>query len=230
MMNKDLYNLRVKTPIAVVDDHHLFRQGLIHLLEDYSEFTVTMQANNGKEFMDHLKELSGNNQPLPEIVLLDIEMPVMDGIDTTVKLKKKYPKMKIIMLTMHDEQEMIVHLIERGANGFLPKNENVEEVADAIRSVQEIGYYFNDRVSRAMVKSLVNSEKIKPKFYSASFSDMELEIISLICKEFTNREIAEKTGLNQRTIDWHRGNILKKTGARNTAGIVMFAVKNNIVI
>jgi DNA-binding NarL/FixJ family response regulator len=169
-------------------------------------------------------------KPLPEVILLDIEMPLMDGIETTVKLKKKYPKIKPVILTMHDEQEMIIHLIERGARGFLPKNEDVEEVVVAIKSVQEIGYYFNDRVSQAMVKGLVNSEKIKPKFYSASLSDIELEIISLICKEFTGREIAEKMGLQFRTIEWHRNNILKKTGARNTAGIVMFAMKHNLVI
>jgi DNA-binding NarL/FixJ family response regulator len=125
---------------------------------------------------------------------------------------------------------MIVHLIERGANGFLRKNEDIDEVVDAIKSVLDIGYYFNDRVSQAMVKGLTSSEKIKPKFYSASLSDIELEIIGLICKELTIREIAERMGLNNRTIDWHRNNILRKTGARNTAGIVMFAVKHNIVV
>jgi DNA-binding NarL/FixJ family response regulator len=221
---------KTKKRLAVVDDHYLFRQGLISLLDEFKEFEVMMEASNGKDLLDQMKEASQKKKPLPEIILLDIQMPVMDGIDTTVRLRKRYPKTKIIILTMHDETEMIVHLIEKGANGFLPKNEDIERVVDAIYSVMEIGYYFNDRVSKALVKGLVNTEKILPTFCSANLTEQDLSIMTLICKEFTNKEIAERLQLSPRTVDGYRVSIMKKIGAKNTAGIVMYAVKNNIVV
>ena len=214
--------------IGVIDDQHLFRQGIISLLKEFAGFKVVMQASNGKELLDELKETP--KKDIPDVLLLDIEMPIMDGIEATIALRKKYPEIKIVILTMHNDEEMIIHLIENGANGFLPKNSDIEIVADAIVSVKENGYYFSDHVSKVMVKGLVVSKQIKPSFNSINLSDREIEILTLICKEFTNKEIAEKLNLNARTIDEYRNRLLKKIGAKNTAGLVMYAIKNHIVI
>ena len=215
--------MRAKKTIAVVDDQYLFRQGLISLLKEYDEFDVIMEASNGKEFLDKLRAKQ------PHIVLMDLEMPVMDGIETTIALKKEFPNVKIIILTMHNDEEFIVHLIEKGANGFLPKDTDIEVVVDAINSVLENGYYFDDRISKAMVKGLVRTKKVKPSFTDQHLTEKEMTVVKLICKEYTNKEIAEKLCLSPRTIDSYRENILLKTKAKNTAGIVMYAVKHNLL-
>ncbi|HWY38712.1 MAG TPA: response regulator transcription factor [Bacteroidia bacterium] len=209
--------------IAVVDDQKLFRQGIISLLEEFEELKVVIEAENGKELANAMKK------NLPDVILLDLEMPVMDGIETTSYVRKKYPDVKIVILTMHDDDAFISHLIEKGANGFLVKDSNIEMVVDAIYSVVHTGFHFSDRVSKAMVKGLIKSQKIKPSFNMANLTKKEIEVLLLICKEHTNKEISEMLGVSTRTIDGHRDNILQKTKARNTAGIVMFAVKNGLL-
>lgn len=218
--------MKEKITIAVVDDQQLFRQGIISLLSEEEDFNVVFEASNGNELMDKLKE----RIIPPNVLLLDIEMPYMDGIEATVKVRMKYPKIKIIILTMHDEEEMVVHLVERGANGFLPKSADYDRVVDAIYSVMSNGYYFNEKVNSAMVKGLVESKKIVPDFLEVELTKKEKEIISLICKEYSNAEIADKLNLSPKTIDNNRLSIIKKLGVRNTAGIVMYAVKKGIVV
>lgn len=215
--------MKLKKTIAVVDDQYLFRQGLISLLTEYDDLDVTMEASNGKELLEklHLKQ--------PDIVLLDLEMPVMDGIETTIALKKNYPAIKIIIVSMHTDDEFIIHLLEKGASGFLPKDKDIEEVVEAIYSVLDNGYYFDARVSSAMLKGLVKSKKVNPSFTAQYLSEREILIVKLICKEFTTKEIADKLCLSKRTVDTHREGILLKTGAKNTAGIVMYAVKYNLL-
>lgn len=212
-----------KIKLAVVDDQLLFRRGLISLIKEFEEFDIVIEAQNGKELVDAIKKRK------PHIVLLDLQMPVMDGIETTAYLNEKYPDIKVLILTMHDDDEFILHLIEKGANGFLLKNNSIEVVVDAIYSIMESGYYFNDRISKTMIKGLVRSKKIKPVFQTTNLSDREIEIITLICKELTNKEISERLCLSIRTVENHRDKILEKTGARNTVGIVMFALKNNLL-
>jgi len=212
-----------KIKLAVVDDQLLFRRGLISLIKEFEEFDIVIEAQNGKELVDALKKRK------PHIVLLDLQMPVMDGIETTAYLNEKYPDIKVLILTMHDDDEFILHLIEKGANGFLLKNNSIEVVVDAIYSIMESGYYFNDRISKTMIKGLVRSKKIKPVFQTTNLSDREIEIITLICKELTNKEISERLCLSIRTVENHRDKILEKIGARNTVGIVMFALKNNLL-
>lgn len=214
-----------KINIAVVDDQQLFRQGLISLLKENKNFNILFEAGNGQELFDSIKTKS----TLPHVILLDIEMPVLDGIETTLRLKAKYPEIKIIILTMHDEEEMIVHLIEKGAHGFLPKNEDIEHVVDAIYSVHENGYFFNDRISKAMVTGLLNSKKIKPNFTDVDLTDKELEVLRLLCKEHTSPEMAEIMHLSTKTIDSYRLTLIKKLGVRNSIGLVMYAVKKGLV-
>lgn len=212
-----------KIKLAVVEDQQLFRSGIISLLGEFEELEIIIEAENGKDFINQLKKNK------PQVVLMDLEMPEMNGIETTEYLHSKFPEIKILILTMHDEDEFILHLIEKGANGFLLKDSSIETVVDAIYAIMENGYYFNDRVSKTMVKGLVRSKKIIPSFNNIQLSAREVEVIKLICKEYTNREISEKLNLSVRTIDNHRDKILSKIGARNTAGIVMFALKNNLL-
>jgi len=213
-----------KINIAVVDDQQLFRQGLVSLLKENKSLNILFEAENGQELLNKLKTIKTQ----PDVILLDIEMPELDGVETTIRLKLKYPGIKIIILTMHDEEEMIVHLIEKGAHGFLPKNEDIESVIDAIFSVHQNGYFFNDRISKAMVKGLVNSKKIKPTFKDAELNEKELEIIRLICKEHTSPEIGEIMHLSTKTIDNYRLVLIKKLGVRNSIGLVMYAVKKGL--
>lgn len=212
-----------KIKIAVVDDQYLFRQGLISLLKEFDKLEVIIEASNGNELLEKLKAKQ------PDIVLLDLEMPVMDGIETTITLKRKYPSVKVIILTMHTDDEFIVHLLEKGACGFLPKDKDIEVVVDAIYSVIENGYYFDEKISKAMVKGLLKTKKANPAFADKYLSEKELAVVSLICKEFSNKEIADKLGLSKRTVESYRVAILVKTGAKNTAGIVLYAVKHNLL-
>lgn len=214
-----------KINIAVVDDLQLFRQGLISLLKETKNLNIDFEAENGHDLFEKLK----TRYQLPDIILLDIEMPELDGIETTIKLKVKYPDIKIIILTMHDEEEMIVHLIEKGAHGFLLKNENIESVLDAILAVHQNGYFFNDRISKAMVKGLIHSKKIKPTFNDVDLNERELEVLRLLCKEYTSPEIGEIMHLSAKTIDNYRFDLIKKLGVRNSIGLVMYAVKKGLV-
>jgi two-component system response regulator DegU len=209
--------------LAVVDDQHLFRKGLISLIKEFEELDIVVEATNGNELVEKLKTKK------PAVVLLDLEMPGMDGIETTEYLQRKYPEIKILILTMHNEEEIILHLIEKGAHGFLLKDQPIETLVDAIYAVIENGYYFNDHISKVMVKGLVRTNKIKPSFHEARLSDREIEVVKLICKEYTNKEIADKLFISVRTVDGHREKILQKTKAKNTAGIVMYAIKNNLL-
>lgn len=212
-----------KIKIAVVDDQLLFRKGFIALLKDYEEIDVTIEVSNGKELLEQLKKKK------VDVVITDLEMPIMDGIETTENVRKKYPEIKILALTMHDEDSFVVHLIEKGVNGFLLKDYDIELVIDAIYAVIENGYYFNDRVSKAMVKGLVKSSKIVPRFNHIQLTQREITIIELVCKELTNKEIAERLFVSPRTIDGHRERIMQKIGAKNVVGLIMYAVKNHLI-
>lgn len=213
-----------KIKVAIADDQQLFRKGIISLLKEFEEIDIVFEAGDGKDLLNQLA-----NGTVPDVILLDIEMPLMNGIEALKKIKSKGYASKVIILTMHDEEEMVIHLIEMGANGFLPKNEDIENVVSAIKSVIESDYYFNDKFSKGMLRSLISNEKITPKFNYNQLSDIETEIARLICEELTNKEIAAKLDLSPRSVDGHRERILKKIGAKNTAGIVMYAYKCKLI-
>ena len=209
--------------LAIADDQQLFRKGLIALLADYPEITVRLEASNGQELLDKLETTT------VDVVLLDIQMPQMNGIETTHQLHKKNPDTKILILTSHNEEELIKHLIVRGAHGFLLKNNTLETIVEAVSGVTENGYYFNERVSKEMVSDLMNKYSIRPVFYQANLSTREIEVIQLISQEYTNREISDKLSISVRTVETHRDHILQKTNAKNSVGIIMYAYRNNII-
>lgn len=190
------------------------------LLEEIDGLEVIFEAANGQELLDQMAEQQA------EIILLDLEMPVMDGVTVLPKIQSTYPEAKVLILSMHQDDQFIVHLLEQGAHGYLLKDTELEELEDALESVKDNGFYFNDRTSRAMLSRLTRRQKIKPTFgHVEPLSERETEVLKLICEEFTTSEIADKLFLSPRTIEGYRNRLLEKTGAKNTAGLVVFAAR-----
>ncbi|MDQ3109481.1 MAG: response regulator transcription factor [Bacteroidota bacterium] len=209
---------------AIADDHEIFRQGLKLVLGSDHSLQFTVEAENGIALMQLLK------QQQPHVVLLDLKMPLMDGFATAREIKKLYPAIKILILTMYDEEHFIVHMLEAGANGYLLKNANPDEIRKAIHAVHENNYYFNDLISSAMLKNLVQKNLAVPVFKSSeNLTEKEIKILELICQEHTSTEIGEKVFLSARTVEGIRAGIMEKVGVRNIAGLVMYAVKKGIV-
>jgi two-component system, NarL family, response regulator DegU len=214
-----------KIRIALVDDHKLFRNGLFAILSQVADFQVVFEATNGREFLNHpqINEI--------DVVLLDIKMPELDGIATTKILREKNQDLKVIILSMHDEDQFIMHLMEIGANGYLLKDSDIDEVITAIKKVNDSGIYFSDIVSRVMLKKMAKGPKSSPRFfnYKTDISDREIEVLKHICDGKTASEIAEHLFISPRTVDGHRLRIMEKLGVNNTAKLVAFAIKNNII-
>jgi DNA-binding NarL/FixJ family response regulator len=215
--------MKRKIRLAIADDHTLFRQGLSALLSDYDELKVVTKVPNGLELVQSLK-----SKPV-DVAIVDYEMPEMDGLETTRQIRLKYPDTKIISLTMHNSEDLILQLLDKGTNGFLLKDFDSEKVVDAIYAVLENGYYFNDHISKDMLHHVMKKQKLKPRFGMSALSDKEIQIIRLICEEKTNKEISEILNLSPRTIEGSRARIIQKINVKNTAGIVLYAIKNNII-
>lgn len=214
-----------KISVAIADDHALFRKGLIGLLEDIDFIDEIHEASNGQELLQLLADVS----PLPDMVLLDLRMPEMDGVEATERIQELYPSIKIIILTMQDDEGLIMHLIEKGISSYLLKNVEPDELELVISTLREHDYFFNEKLSSLVVKALHSKGKKMPAMYSDDlFSERELEVLRLICEEFTAAEIAEKLCISKRTVDGHRTALLEKSGVRNIVGLVIYAVRNGI--
>lgn len=212
--------------IAITDDHSLFREGVKLILENFENIELMLEADNGKDLLTKLKN------DIPDVVLLDLEMPVMDGIETIKELKAnpEYQELKVIILTMHIEERMIAYLMELGANGYLMKDSKPSEFELAIRTVYRQGYYFSDHVSQAMLKGLRNKTKNTPRIGADyHLTAREMEVLQLIAEGLTTQEIGEKLFLSKRTIEGHRKNLISKLGVRNTASLVVKAVKEGLI-
>lgn len=212
-----------KLRILVTDDHTLFRKGTMMLLETFVEVGDVDDAKNGKEALQKL------NEDHFDLILLDLEMPVMDGWETSRKIVAKYPKTKIVMISMHDSLQIISDLIEIGVHSYLLKNADPEEVHKAIVSVINNDFYYNQLVSTALRKKIqkdgIEKGTVKNR---GDVSPREVEILQLICQELTMKEIGEKLFLSEQTIQTHRKNLMRKTQAKNAVGLVKFAFQNGI--
>lgn len=209
--------------LALADDQLLFRRGMAMILRDMAGVRVVLECANGKELVAGLKET-----PV-DIVLLDLEMPVMDGAEAMRHIKEEHPQVKVIVLSSHDEDEYINGLMDLGANGYMLKSAEPDEIDMAIRSVAQSGFYLNDMVNKALLHGLVKDRKLKPTFNQVDpLSERELEVLRGICQELTTAEIAGKIFVSPRTVEFHRNNLLLKTGARNAAGLVVYAMTNGI--
>jgi DNA-binding NarL/FixJ family response regulator len=209
-----------KISVIIVDDHRLFSEGLKLLLSENPSIGPIYQACDGVEFMKMLETVT------PDIVLMDIDMPRMDGIEATRKALEQFPKLKIIALSMFGDDEYYIKMIEAGAKGFIVKNSDIEVVELAISTVMEGKNYFASDVMAALVLHL---NQRKNEELKNELSERESEILYLICKGLSNQEIAETLFLSKRTVDKHRENILSKTNSKNTAGLVLYAIKHGVI-
>ncbi len=210
--------------IAIADDYAIFRDGLKVGLKPDKNLHVVLEANDGLELMDGLEK-----QDI-DVILMDLKMPKMDGMEATMEIRKKYSNIKVLVVTMYDDAKFIIHLMECGANGYLLKNADPDEIRNAIHTVHNNEYYFNDIVNKALLKRLIINGKIKPSFNDEiNLTERELEVLKLICQEKTTTEIGNEIYLSPRSVEGIRQRLIEKIGVRNTAGLVMFAVKKGII-
>lgn len=212
-----------KIKIAVVDDQKLFRQIMISLLKEFKDFEIIIGASNAIELLEELKSKKA------DLILLDYKMPLMNGIEATEIIKTKYPETKVLILTMFEEENIIPVLIEKGANGFLFKGCDFEVVVKAIQIIKTKGYYFNEHFSKEMLNDTKTNKKSSYNSNYSLLTSRETEIVKLLCKQLTNKEIATKLFISSRTVDGHRAKILQKTNAKNITGIFSYAIKNNLL-
>lgn len=212
--------------VAIADDHKIFRSGVINTLTPYANINVVFEAEDG----EHLLEIMQEQQC--DVILMDLKMPKMDGIQATIKVKEKYPQVKVIILTMYEDDNFIVHLVENGANAYLLKNSEPEEIYEAICTTFDKGFYFNENVNLALLKKVLhkNKQQFKPTFKNeVQLSDRELEVLKLICNEFTTQEISEQIFLSPRTVEGLRQKLLEKLNVKNTVGLVLYAFRNGLI-
>lgn len=212
--------------VAIADDELLFRKGLSRLIDEFGNMRVTGEAANGKEL---LQQLPAWQKEPPHVLLLDISMPEMDGITAFPVIHQQLPGLKIIILTIFSDDRHIITMIEAGAHGYLVKNSEPDELKRAIITVLEHDYYFNDHTLRAMQRSMQKKKSRTAMAVTTELTARETEILELICHEYTAVEIAKRLFISERTVEGHRNHLLLKTGAKNTAGLVIYAVKNGIV-
>jgi DNA-binding NarL/FixJ family response regulator len=211
--------------IGIVDDHNLFRQSLIALLQMESSLELIVEASGGPLFLEKIKQ----PERLPEIVLIDIDMPEMNGITLNEILKNTYPQIKVIILSVHAQERLIATMISAGASAYLLKNCDKDEFINAIQSVYKHGFYMSKEVFSAMQGTKKNTKPLKNiNAIPVELTNRETEVLRLICGELSTAAIAEKLFLSIRTVEGHRNNLLLKTGCTNTAGLVLFAVRHGI--
>jgi DNA-binding NarL/FixJ family response regulator len=209
--------------IGIADDHLVLRQGLVSLLKEYDNLNVILDVNNGKELMEELKTKK------PDIILLDIEMPVMNGGVALEKIRVKYPTLKVIIMSMHFNDGYIIEYIKKGACAFLPKNCDIDKIVEAIHSVHKNGYYFDDKVSAAMAATIKRMSFEQDLVPGTDFTKRELEILRLVCKKKSSTDIATELNLSNRTVEGHRYNIARKIGITDPEELIRFAIETKLV-
>lgn len=209
-----------KIRIIIADDHQLFRNGLKILLSSFPEFEVAGEASNGLEYLKLLRNIKA------DVTLMDINMPEMDGIEATRKGIKLCPEMNIIALSMYGEEEYYYKMVDAGAKGFLLKDSDISEVKEAIQTIARGGSYFSQELLYHVIQKIKHREH---ESKSANLSKREREILLKICEGLSNQEIAESLFISKRTVDKHRANLLGKTNSKNTASLILFAIRNKLI-
>ena len=207
--------------IIIADDYPMFREGIQLLLEQEKDIVIVGEASNGNELI----KIAGETQP--DVIITDIEMPVVNGIEATKDITDKFPQIKVIALTMFGDEHLIVDMLEAGAKGYLLKNTKKAELTEAIKIVHEGGIYFCNGTSMKLSKMIART-KIGGKNKEVQFSEKETEIIKLICEQYASKQIASMTNLTERTVEKYRDHIMRKTGAINVVGIVIYAIRKGI--
>lgn len=212
--------------ILIVDDHPMIRLGIRSILNNVEHLNVADEANNGREALEKLAKDTF------DLVIMDIKMPEMSGIEATEEIVKRYPKTKVLAISMFDEQRYIVKMLQAGALGYVLKNTGKSEMVNAINSVMAGESYFSQEVSSIMMSQFMSrggTANITESKNDIPLTKRETEIIKMIAEELTNSEIAERLGISSRTVDTHRRNLLQKLDVKNTAGLVKYAIQNNLL-
>jgi len=203
--------------IGIVDDHTLFRNGLAMLLSEFQELEILFEAGNGLEMKSMLER-----SILPEIILMDINMPYMDGFSSTSYLKQNYPKIKVLAITMLDDDNTVIKMIRSGASGYVLKESRPKEVLEAIKTISYKGVFINEMVTGKLVRSLSISDSLP------NISSKEIEFLKFCCSELTYKEIASKMCVSPRTIDNYRESLFQKLNLKSRTGLVLYALQNKI--
>jgi len=211
--------------VVLVDDHVLLRNGLANLIESFGDYKVLFQADNGKYFIEKLQPKN-----LPEIVLMDINMPLMDGYETALWLKEHYPEIKILALSMYDNENSIIRMFKAGAKGYILKDCDPSELKTALEALITKGFYYSEMVTGKLIHTINTlDEKDSQVKNIVKLNDREITFLKLACTELTYKEIADKMFLSPRTIDGYRDDLFQKLNVKTRVGLVMYAIKNGII-
>jgi DNA-binding NarL/FixJ family response regulator len=212
--------------IAITDDEALFRRGMRLILEDYPDLRVILEAENGQDLLDKIRA----SDELPDVLLLDLKMPVMSGIEASEIIRREFPSIQIIAISSHFSKAFIINMIEIGASAYLGKNTDPDEVVETIRMVREKGFYYNTAVMEVIRENIMSPASTKSsRQLSVEITNREKEVLQLICEQCTAQEIADRLYISVRTVDGHRNNLLSKLNCRNTAGLVVYALQHGLV-
>lgn len=210
--------------VAIADDHKIFRKGVILSLKIYHNIRFVLEAENGEEL------IKGIEKEQPDIVLMDLKMPIKDGIETTKYLNKHFPQIRVLILTMFEDERFVGHLMDSGANGYLLKSTDPMEIKQAIMDVMNTGFYLNNFVNRILIKKNYAGKKFNPNLNSEIVvSEREKEVLSLVCMEYTAQEIAQKMEISARTVEAIKDRLMERFGVKNSVGLVFFAMKNSLI-
>jgi DNA-binding NarL/FixJ family response regulator len=210
--------------VAIADDHKIFRKGVILSLRQYNNIKFVLEADNGEELIKGLETAA------PDIILMDLKMPVKDGIETTKHVNKYFPEIRVIILTMYEDERFVGHLMDSGANGYLLKSTDPAEIKKAISDVMRTGFYLNNFVNRILIKKNYAKQKFNPSLNSEIVvSEREKEVLNLVCMEYTAQEIALKMDISARTVEAIKDRLMERFGVKNSVGLVFYAMKNSLI-
>ncbi|HMJ48757.1 MAG TPA: response regulator transcription factor [Ferruginibacter sp.] len=210
--------------VAIADDHKIFRKGVILSMRPYSNIKFVMEAENGE---DLIQKIAGDQ---PDVILCDLKMPVKDGIDATKIITKNYPKIRVIILTMYEDERFVGHLMDCGAAGYLLKSTEPAEIKRAIMDVMRTGFYLNPFVNKVLIKKNYSKQKFTPTLTTeVVLSEREKEVLTLVCMEFTATEIAGKMSISARTVEAIKDRLMERFGVKNSVGLVFYAMKNQLI-
>lgn len=215
-----------KILLAIADDEALFRRGMRLILEDYEDISILFDAENGEVLLSQIR----NSNELPDVLLLDLKMPVMSGIEAAEIVRREFPSIQIVVISSHVSKPFILNMIEIGAAAYLGKNAHPDEVVETIRQVCAKGFYYNQTVMEVIRENLTGKLNIKPqRSFEVELTNREKDVLQLICEECTTQEIGSKLFISSRTVEGHRNNLLSKLNCRNTAGLVVYAIQSGLV-
>ncbi len=210
--------------VAIADDHKIFRKGVILSLRPYTNIKFVMEADNGEDLIQKIPE------SMPDVVLCDLKMPIKDGIDATKIITKNFPGIRVIILTMYEDERFVGHLMDCGAAGYLLKSTDPLEIKRAIMDVMRTGFYLNPFVNKVLIKKNYGKQKFNPSLTSEIvLSEREKEVLTLVCMEFTATEIAQKMSVSARTVEAIKDRMMEKFGVKNSVGLVFYAMKNQLI-